>query len=283
MTTTSPTTSAASAAVLPGASGPARAFGRSMFTKTLFDNRRIFTVWAAATGLLTMMYAGFYPQISADSMADMPEAVQGFGLDDTSSAAGYLQGAVFGLLVPLLATFYGAATGARMISADEESGYLDLLLAHPIGRPRLLLHRFAALAVGAVAIATVVLAAVLAVRSSAELDSVPVGHFAAQALNLALLSALFGALATGIGAATGCSRATVFGITAALGVATYALNGFAPQIGADWLRDLTPFHYYIGGEPLKNGFQVLDTAVLAAATLVLVTAGSRRFARRDLG
>ncbi|GAA2125235.1 hypothetical protein GCM10009727_13420 [Actinomadura napierensis] len=254
-----------------------------MFTKTLFDNRRIFTVWAAATGLLTMMYAGFYPQISADSMADMPEAVQGFGLDDTSSAAGYLQGAVFGLLVPLLATFYGAATGARMISADEESGYLDLLLAHPIGRPRLLLHRFAALAVGAVAIATVVLAAVLAVRSSAELDSVPVGHFAAQALNLALLSALFGALATGIGAATGCSRATVFGITAALGVATYALNGFAPQIGADWLRDLTPFHYYIGGEPLKNGFQVLDTAVLAAATLVLVTAGSRRFARRDLG
>lgn len=270
------------ATVLPGASGPARAFGRTMFTKTLYDNRRVFTTWAAATGLLAMMYAAFYPQISADAMAGVPEAMRGFGLDDASSAAGYLQGAVFGLLVPLLATFYGAATGARMISADEESGYLDLLLAHPIGRARLLLHRYAALAAGAAAIAAVVLGAVLAVRSSADLGSVPVGHFAAQALNLALLAALFGALSTCLGAATGMGRATVFGVSAAAGVAAYALNGFAPQIGADWLRHLTPYHYYIGGEPLKNGVQALDAGVLAAATTVLITAALWRFARRDL-
>ncbi|XVQ07381.1 ABC transporter permease subunit [Spirillospora sp. CA-255316] len=140
---------AVSYTTLPGTSGPARAFGRTMFTKTLFDNRRIFTVWAAATGLLAMMYAGFYPQITADTASSVPEAMRGFGFDDMTAAAGYLQGAVFGLLVPLLATFYGAATGARIISADEESGYLDLLLAHPIGRTRLLLHRFTALATGA--------------------------------------------------------------------------------------------------------------------------------------
>jgi hypothetical protein len=42
-------------------------------------------------------------------------------------------------------TFYGAGTGARMISADEDTGDLDLLLAHPISRTRLLLHRYAAL------------------------------------------------------------------------------------------------------------------------------------------
>ncbi|GAB3971455.1 hypothetical protein GCM10029978_046670 [Actinoallomurus acanthiterrae] len=281
MTTTART--AAKPPVLPGTSGLARAFGGSMYTKTLFDNRRIFTVWALATGLLAMMYASFYPQISADSMAKVPQAMRGFGLHDTSTAAGYLQGAVFGLLLPLLATFYGAATGARMISSDEESGYLDLLLAHPISRTRLLLHRFTALATGAVIIATAVLAAMLAVRTSADLDSVTIGAFTAQTLNLALLAILFGALATGIGAATGKNRATVFGITAGLGVATYALHGFAPQIGADWLRYLTPFHYYIGGEPLKNGFQVADIVVLAGAAVVFVAAGNWRFGHRDLG
>lgn len=279
MTTASPATRDATT----GVAGVARAFGRSMFTKTLFDNRRVFIVWAVATGLLTMVYAGFYPQITADAAASVPKAMRGFGFDDMTSAAGYLQGAVFGLLVPLLATFYGAATGARMISADEESGYLDLLLAHPLGRARLLLHRFAALAAGAILIAVVVLGAVLMVRSSAKLEAVSVAGFTAQALNLALLAVLFGALATGIGAATRAGRATVFGTTAGVGVLTYALNGLAPQLGADWLRRLTPFHYYIGGEPLKNGFQLADAAFLAAATIVLIAAGTWRFNRRDLG
>lgn len=280
---TTMTRPAATPTALPGTSGLARAFGGSMFTKTVFDNRRVFTVWALATALLAMMYASFYPQITADSMAKVPEAMRGFGLNDTTTAAGYLQGAVFGLLVPLLATFYGAATGARMISADEESGYLDLLLAHPIGRTRLLLHRFAALATGAAAMAAAVLSAMLTVRTSAHLAGVSIGGFAAQALNLALLALVFGALATGIGAATGKTRPTVFGITAGIGVATYALNGFAPQVGADWLRHLTPYHYYIGGEPLKNGFQPIDTATLAATVILMLTVGGRRFSRRDLG
>ncbi|MFE9651750.1 ABC transporter permease subunit [Micromonospora sp. NPDC006431] len=271
------------AGTVPGTSTLARVFSRSVFAKTLYDNRRIFAVWTLATGLLTMAYASFYPQLSADSAASVPEAMRGFGLDDTASAAGYLQGAVFGLLVPLLVTFYGAATGARMTAADEETGYLDLLLAHPIGRARLLLHRFAALAVGAVVISAAVLVAVLAVRTTARLDSISVANFTAQSVNLALLGLFFGALATALGAATGKSRATVFGLTAGLGVLGYALHGFAPQTGAEWLRHLTPFHYYLGGEPLRYGFAPADPLVLAAAIAVLLAAGILRFARRDLG
>ncbi|MGW5669834.1 ABC transporter permease subunit [Micromonospora sp. NPDC003776] len=269
--------------VVPGTSRAARVFGRSMVGKTLHDNRRIFAVWALATGLLAMLYAGFYPQLSAGSAANVPEAMRGFGLDDTSTAAGYLQGAVFGLLVPLLVTFYGAATGARTTAADEESGYLDLLLAHPIGRARLLLHRFAALAAGAVAISAAVLVAVLAVRTSAGLDSISVTNFVAQAVNLMLLGVFFGALGTALGAATGKSRATVFGLTAGVGVFSYALNGFAPQLGAEWARHLTPFHYYLGGEPLRHGFAAADPLVLAVAAAVLLGVGILRFVRRDLG
>jgi ABC-2 type transport system permease protein len=261
---------------------PRNAAAKTLFGKTLWDNRRVLVVWAIATSLLAMMYAGFYPQLTENSTANIPEALEGFNLNDVSSAAGYLQGSVFGLLVPLLVTFYGAATGARMISADEESGHLDLLLAHPLSRTRMVMQRFAALATGAVAIAAVVLLAMLAIRGSAELDSVSVGEFTAQCLNLALLAITFGALATSIGAALGKGRAIVFGATAGTGVLAYAVNGFAPQIHADWLQKLTPFHYYIGVEPLKNGFQPADTAVLFALSAVLVTVGVWRFNRRDL-
>ncbi|WP_433281622.1 ABC transporter permease subunit [Micromonospora sp. CA-244673] len=282
MTTTLHTTRPAAPGIIPGTSRPARTFGGSIFTKTLWDNRRVFAVWALATGLLATFYASFYPQLSAESMASVPETMRGFGLDDMSSAAGYLQGPVFGLLVPLLVTFYGAATGARMISADEESGYLDLLLAHPIGRTRLMLQRFTALAAGAALIGVAVLVGLLAVRGSANLDTVSIGGFAAQALNLVLLGLLFGAVATGIGAATGASRAVAFGATAGLGVLTYALHGFAPQIGADWLRYLTPFYYYISAEPLINSVHVGHVTVLVSAVVALIGASAWRLNRRDL-
>ncbi|WP_173037984.1 ABC transporter permease subunit [Phytohabitans flavus] len=258
------------------------AFNGSVFTRTLWDNRRSLLVWAVAAGLLALVYASFYPQVSADSMANVPEAMRGFGFEDTSTAAGYLRGAVFGLLVPLLVTFYGAATGARTISTDEESGYLDLLLAHPISRTRLLLHRYAALAAGAILIAAAVFAAMLAVRNSADLDSIAVSGFAAQTLNVALLGLLFGAVATGIGAAFGRSRGAVFGSTAGLGVLAYALHGLAPQIGAEWLRYLTPYHYYIDHQPLINGVNGGDIAVLASCATVAVAAGVWRLNQRDL-
>ena len=253
-----------------------------LYTRTLRDNRRVLLAWTAATAALATMYSAFYPQISADSMAGVPEAMRGFGLDDASSAAGYLQGPVFGLLVPLLVTFYGAATGARMTSGDEETGYLDLLLAHPIGRTRLVFQRFAALVTGALGIAVVVLLALLAIRGAAGLGGIGIGQLAAQCLQVALLGITFGAVATALGAVTGRSRAVVFGTTAGLGVLTYALNGFALQLGADRLRFLTPYHYYIGAEPLKNGLALADTGVLLAVTAILIGAGVWRFGRRDI-
>lgn len=81
------TPSAPSSTPSLGTSALARAFGGSLFAKTLFDNRRVLIAWALATGLLAMMYAAFYPQISADSLASVPEAMRGFGLDDATSAA----------------------------------------------------------------------------------------------------------------------------------------------------------------------------------------------------
>jgi ABC-2 type transport system permease protein len=120
-----------------------------VFTKTLTDDRRTLTGWAIGATLAGVMYASFYPQLAggqmAEAVANYPEAMrEAFRLDDLTSAAGYLGSSVFGLILPLIAMFYGAATGARAIAADEETGRLDLLLAHPISRTLFLLQRFAA-------------------------------------------------------------------------------------------------------------------------------------------
>ncbi|MGX6607039.1 ABC transporter permease subunit [Micromonosporaceae bacterium Da 78-11] len=258
-----------------------------VLTKTLSDDRRVLTGWTIGATLAAVAYASFYPQIPGGQMteavAGYPEAVAGypeamreaFRLDDLNSAAGYLGSSVFGLVLPLIAMFYGAATGARAVAGDEESGRLDLILAHPISRTHLVPQRFAALSAGACVIAGTIFLGMLAIRSSAQLTDVTVAEFAAQCLNLALLAIVFGAIAIaiGIGAATG-KRAVVFTVTAVIGVIAYALHSFAGQLSIDGSKLLSPFHYYIGGEPLKNGIQWEDAAVLFTIALAYVTAGT---------
>lgn len=258
----------------------------SVMTQSLRDSHRGLAGFAVGTALVAAMYAGFYPQMADGAMA---EAVEGFSpglrealnMDDISTAAGYLGSSVFGIIVPLIAVIYGIATGTRGVAGDEEAGYLDLLLAHPVSRTRLLLHRFAALTAGAFLIAAAVWLAMLAVRTSAQLHSISIGQLTSQCLALALLATTFGAVAMAIGAATGSRPAALAGTTV-IAVLAYAANTFATQIGADAARYASPFHYYIGGEPLKNGFQWADLGILAAACGVLLSIATVTFNRRDL-
>ena len=81
-----------------------------------------------------------------------------------------------------------------------------------------------------------------------------------------------------------CRRAWAAGAAAVVGVETYVAAAFVAQIDAlSWLRYLSPFHYYDGGEPLANGLQLRDALVLAAVTLALAAAGLPAYLRRDVG
>ncbi|MEU4813243.1 ABC transporter permease subunit [Nocardia fluminea] len=257
-----------------------------VFIKTLRDSRRALLGWTAGITVATLAYASFYPQISANGAAqaeNLPEGLRdALNMDDIASAAGYLGSTVFGMIVPLLAMFFGSAVGARVSAADEESGTLDLLMAHPITRTSFITQRFAALIAAAIGVGAMVLLAVLAIRGSAQLTTISPGHFVAQCVHLILLIACFGALATAIGAVTG-HRGTVFALTAVIGVAAWAAHTFADQIGVGWAAYLSPFHYYIDSEPLRNGISVGGVGVLAAASMVMFTAGNYWFNHRDLG
>ncbi|AGP55601.1 ABC transporter permease subunit [Streptomyces rapamycinicus] len=251
----------------------------AVYTKFLSDSRRGLIGWALGTAAVAMMYASTYPS-QKNNTASLPEAMRD-ALHIDATAAGYLQASVFGLILPLLAMIYGIATGSRALASEEESGQLDLLLAHPVSRTAVVLQRFGALATGAVVICVLVWLALLAIRDGAELTSVSLGELLAQCAHLALLAITFGALATGLGAAFG-RRVVVLAATAVIGVLAYAAHTFAAQIGAGWLAYLSPFHYYIDGEPLTYGFQWGDAAVLGGAAVAFVALGAVRFGRRDL-
>jgi ABC-2 type transport system permease protein len=260
---------------------------RSIFTKTLWDLRRVLIGWAIGITAVGVGYAAFYPAINSPAYVDMLKSfpagiLDALGFTDIASAAGYLGSTTFGLLGPALIIVMAAALGGAAIAGDEESGRLDLTLAHPVSRWSLLVQRFTALVVAMILVCAVLVLALLAISGPAQLDSIGAANLLAGGVHLALLGTLFAALALAIGAATG-RRSLVYAVVAIVGVAGYFGNNLGPSIDAlAWLQDVSPFHYYSGGVPLRNGIQLIDAAVLVAASLVLVAVGGLRFDRRDV-
>jgi ABC-2 type transport system permease protein len=260
---------------------------RNVFTKTLWDARRSLGGWTVAIVAVAAMYSAFWPSVRGPQMQDAlknyPKGVlEAFNYNDLTSPAGYLGSSVFGLLVPLLMVVFTIAVGTRAVAGDEEAGTLDLLLAHPVSRTRAALQRYAALAASIVGISAVIWLVMVAVTGPAQLDGVSGGELAATAIQLALFAACFGALAFAIGAATG-RKAPALGGAAGIAVLAYLANSVIPQVdGLQWTRRISPFHWYLGGEPLKNGLQLGDSALLLAVTVALVAAGTWAFNRRDI-
>lgn len=258
-----------------------------VYTKALWDARRSLPGWTLAIAAVALMYAAFWPTVSSPQMADAlaayPEDVlAAFNAGDLGTPQGYLSGAVYGLLVPLLVAVFMIAAGARAVAGDEEAGTLELVLAHPVGRRGLALRRIGAALTGMAVVAAVLFALMVGLRAPFELDAVSVGGFLAVNLQLALFGALFGALAFAVGAATG-SRAAALGASAGLAVLSYLANSVFPQVAAlEWTRTASPFHWYLGGDPLTNGVQWGGTAALAVTTVALIAAGTVAFGRRDL-
>ncbi|CAN5806478.1 ABC transporter permease [soil metagenome] len=261
---------------------------RSVWTKTLWEGRNGIVLWSVALAGVSLMYALFYPSINQESFAQamesFPEALMlAFGWDDLTSAAGYLGSTVFGLLAPILLIVFAIGLGTRAIAGDEEAGTLDLLLAHPVSRARVVLERALALAVSLTVATLAVFGAIVAARGVAELDALSVSAIAAASLHLLLLALTFGTLALALGAIGG-SRSLALSGAAIVAVLGYFGNTIARQVDATrWLATLSPFRYYEGGAPLRNGLQVGDATVLLVASALFFAVAVVALGRRDVG
>ncbi len=177
---------------------------------------------------------------------------------------------------------YAIGAGARAIAGDEESGTLELIAAHPLSRARLALQRFSAILVSLLIITAGLWLVMLVLRSPAQLDDISITGFVAMHFQLALFAGLFGALSFSVGAATG-RRAIAIGVAAGVAVVGFLANGLLPQIKSlEWVRNLSPFHWLVGGDPLRNGIQVTDSLIMSVLIATLVATGTWAFDRRDI-
>ncbi len=89
-------------------------------------------------------------------------------------------------------------------------------------------------------------------------------------------------MALALAAATG-RRSLSLAIAAGIAIVGWLINGFAPLVSAlSWLKYLSFFFYYAGHDPLTQGVDIADVAVLVGITLLLLVVAMAALDRRDL-
>lgn len=256
---------------------------RSVGPKTVRDAARGLVWWSAGIVALVLLTNAFYPSIRGNEdyerlLDDYPDVVKAFIGEDLTSPAGYLESQLFSFMVPLLLLIYAVGAGARAIAGEEEAGTLDLLLAQPVSRTRVVLEKAGALAALLAVLAVVLFAAIWAPASAFELD-IGAGNVVAAVAGSYLIALLHGYVALLVGAATG-SRAAALGVSAVLAVGAYFLNALGEVVDAlePW-RPVSPFSHV--GDPLRNGFGA-GMLVLLGLAAIAAAAAPALFARRDV-
>lgn len=260
---------------------------RTIATKVLRDGWRGLVFWNLGIAALASMTVGIYPAIRDNPelhhfLENLPDAVVALmGEADLISPAGYLNSQLFGSIVPLLLLFYAVGAGAGAIAGEEEAGTLDLLLANPVSRTRVLLEKALALLLGLAIIGAVLWGAMMATAVLVDMQ-IGAGRMAEVIISAVLFAFLMGALALAVGAITG-SRGLGIGIAAAVGIAAYLVQSLAALVKLlEPFQRISPFYYYYEADPLRNGIDPLHAAILVVVGLILVGLALIGFNRRDL-
>lgn len=258
----------------------------ALVRKTWRDDRRAVLGWAAGVAAFTAIYTAFYTnfQGAAELKQDaLPQGMLDFlGIADMLSPAGYLQATVFSLIGPLLVLMCAVTLAARTIARPEEDGGMELLLANPLSRIAFAGQRLAAAGAAATAVAAIPWLVLMLVVPAVGMG-IPLSNVAAASAGLVALVWSFTGIAFLVGAATG-RRGTVLAVTGVIAVATYMANAIGGMLdGWGWLRWLSPFHYFIGTDPLHTGWHPVELLTLVAVGAVTATAGVILFDRRDVG
>lgn len=261
---------------------------RNVFAKTLRDESRPLLWWAIGIAALTLYLLAFYPTVRdnpsyAELLKAMPDSMKAMLnlVEDPTTPAGYVNAEFLGLTGPLLFMISAIAQGAHAIAGEEEHGTLDLLLANPVPRAKVVIEKFYAICV-VVGMLGLLVWLLLWLGGTVVRMHLGTGNLAAAVVNMMLLGLFFGALALCIGGASG-KRGLSIGLAAAVGIVSFVWNSTTSTVDAmkPW-RVISPFYHYLAGEPLRRGFDAEHAAVLVAGTLIFLAFAVIAFDRRDL-
>ena len=258
----------------------------------LRDSRRSAGWWALGMVALVAFTVAFYPSVKGNAtfdelIADLPEAVRALvGAQEgipLTSPPGYLHGRLFSIMVPVLLLTFGVGHGARAVGGSEADGTLELLLANPVTRRRVVVERYLALVLLLAAVTAVLTVSLLLLGPPVGLlDGIRIIRLLGAAASAFAIALLHTTLAFAVGCAVGRPAPAVAAATA-VASAGYLLQGLAAASGGmGSVEALSPWHWYLDRNVLAEGLAAVAVAGPVVAAGLLFSLGAWSFNRRDL-
>lgn len=255
--------------------------------RSLADGWRSLLGWAVGIVAVLGLYLPIYPSLGGNGqLQDIidtlpPELVNALGYDDIGSGAGYAQATFFSLLGFVLLVIASTAWGSAAIAGAEESGRLELALAHGVTRVGYAIESAVSILIRLVVLGAIAVGMILAMNEPAELELEP-SNVLAAVVALVLLAFGSASAALAAGALTG-RRSIATGAGAGVAVVGYAMNALANQSeDLEGLRDWSPYGWAYRDEPLASGFDVPGLLLLGGLGLLLTVVAVVALHRRDI-
>jgi len=257
-----------------------------VFRRAVGDSWRSTLIWSLALAAVLLLYLPLYPSMNGADMRNLisslpSELVNALGYEDILSGPGYVQATFFGLLGFVLITAAAVSWGSSAVAGAEESGRLELVLSHGVGRVQYALETALGILVRLVWFAVFTAVLILVLSGPAELG-LEAAHVVAAELAWLGLGCLSGSIALAVGAFTG-RRTTALGTAAGVAAAGYVMNALANQNSdLDWLRNFSPYSWAYRNDPLADGFDFAGLGLLAAACVLFTALAVWALNRRDI-
>jgi ABC-2 type transport system permease protein len=239
----------------------------------------------AALGLILVSFHDIFVEQQAGFLEMIenypPEFLAFFGGDATNivTPEGYLGMYGFSLL-PIIIGIFAVLAGSGLLASDEESGRLDLIVAHPVSRSGLFWGRLAALVGATLGIVILGWLGFSVLLGGSSLD-VSWGQMAMPFLTVLVQALVYGTVALLLSMITPSRRLAATGAGVVL-VTSYFLSSMASMNDSlASIARLLPYEYFQGGEAI-GGLDLTSFLGLLAASAVLALLAWWRFERRDI-
>ncbi len=261
---------------------------RSIFTKTLYDKRWMIFGWSIGLAIMNGVNMIFYPSFANSSqytelLNQMPPELKTLVGESLNfgKIEGYTNSQVFALNLPLLFIILVIMFYSATLAGEEDNGTLASLLAQPVSRAKVLVHKYLAgvSILGIVAVASWVglIGAIAAINYDISLVRTLAATL--QATGLALV---FGSLAYAIGALTG-KRSLAVSIPTVLALASFFLYSLSAGVKSlEPYKYASMFYYYNKTNVLESGPNYLTLAGFVIIAGALLGAAWLGFRRRDI-
>ncbi len=259
---------------------------RSIFLKTLRDQRWPVIIWSAITVLVTVAGYEAFKQVNpaqVESLINNSAFVFFNDPVEVGTAAGFVTFR-YGFFFSLVLCIFVVLIGGRLLRGEEARGSIELLLARPRSRGRLFAEKVLASVFSILILGQAFSLGAVLGENRLNL-SVSIGNAMLTGFNLSALLFFYAMLALLISQYTQTSGSAA-GIAGGLYALAFIIDGTGRVYeSAAWVRRLSPNYYSDLSKPLitSYGTNYLALAFLLFLGLLLLTASAIVFLRRDVG